>query len=246
MINNQVFIDRENKTENEFRENLEKFVVFARKWGFELTAHSELTWKKFRSLSSVLQKEINESFRSYFNICLTASNEGIGLDDDRALVWYAIKYLCLRPSSDLFDKLSKGDIIEVYNTENIQIFRNIRFFEITSYTLGDIFTHPWTELYEREKESESNILHEVIKVFKGETNYTKSIIHIKRHEILEAFSQGGNVILAQFKYVSPIYKKNSNEVVAILGSSEAKVVNKSPRYIPDEQLSKNVFKFPSL
>lgn len=42
-----------------------------------------------------------------------------------------------------------GDIIEIYDAQGIQVYRNLNFFKMTNYSLLDVITHSWSDLWER-------------------------------------------------------------------------------------------------
>ena len=78
------------------------------------------------------------------------------------LIWRALKELGLRPASGLFETMSEGDVVEIYDLKNIQIFRNLQFFRYCSYTLEDLYSRPWTELFVRREEGVTDTLLEVL------------------------------------------------------------------------------------
>jgi len=51
---------------------------------------------------------------------------------------------------NLFDHITEGDILEVYDTQNKQIFRSYEFFKHCTYSLDELFSIPWNELYYRD------------------------------------------------------------------------------------------------
>lgn len=52
---------------------------------------------------------------------------------------------------DLFSHIANGDIIEVYDSNNKQVFRSYDFFKYCMYSLDELYSTPWNELYHRDE-----------------------------------------------------------------------------------------------
>lgn len=65
-------------------------------------------------------------------------------------LWSFLAENKLKYPIDLFDYITKGDIIEVYDNENKQVFRSYDFFRHCTYSLDELFSTPWPELYYRD------------------------------------------------------------------------------------------------
>ena len=78
-----------------------------------------------------------------------AIEKGINPMRDLQLTWYALRQLGLMASGDLFQVLEDTDCIEIYTSEGVQLYRNFQFFEYCSYSLEELMTYPFYELYER-------------------------------------------------------------------------------------------------
>lgn len=48
------------------------------------------------------------------------------------------------PQSDALDYIHEGDTVEIYTTDNWQIFRNLVFFDFLDATIDEISTFYWT------------------------------------------------------------------------------------------------------
>lgn len=101
--------------------------------------------RQMRFLSS-LQK-----YESVFDRLLTLSDEFLDVSaaDDCGCLEIARKECGISFSDDLYNTIEDGDIIEIYDTEAIQIYRNLNFFKSTNYNLLDIISNPWMYLWDR-------------------------------------------------------------------------------------------------
>jgi hypothetical protein len=69
-----------------------------------------------------------------------------------------LKRLGLRPQSDLFGRLHSEDVIEIYDVaQQTQVYRNLRYFEACSYTLDDLMSRPWFELFYRDPQVSAHV-----------------------------------------------------------------------------------------
>lgn len=127
--------------------------TICQRYGYSLPAHSETGIVKFLSHSIEKQHAILTSCRLFLDFCMIAENEGIKLRENNVrLTWWALKQFNLRPCSDLFNHLSDEHIIEIYNSDSIQVYRSFNLFQFLSYSVSDLFSHEWWELYTRETE----------------------------------------------------------------------------------------------
>ena len=123
----------------------------AQRAGYPIGAVDNVLSSKFLDLDPKRQLEILKAIEKTVHICQTAKSDGINLHDDRRLAWWAIKEFRLRPLSDAFTRIQPNDVIEIYSSSHVQIFRSFNFFRCLSYTLDQVLTYEWWELYERDE-----------------------------------------------------------------------------------------------
>ncbi len=200
----EITIPKDNDIELQFKLALIKFSEFVKKFNLELHPYSDHTWIKFRCLSSTAQKSSFEKFLIYSSLCLSADESGADLTDDRALTWWALRQFKLRPCSDFFDKVTEEDVVELYNAEGIQIYRNWAFFEISGYSIGDLFVYSWDELYSRDS-SVANLMNaRVGLILTGSVRETLPW-QVPGHKIVESISDQRNISEMNLKYISPVF-----------------------------------------
>jgi hypothetical protein len=225
---------KDNDLVSTFKEHLNSFCELAKNWGFQLLPYSERTWKKFGTLSPLVQKNIAEKFITYHQLCESAAAEGIALSDDRALVWHALLALQFRPPSNLMNHIELGDVVEIYNSDQIQVFRNLRFFEFSGYTIGDIFVNTWQDLYIRSESDITATTKHIVQAYE-----TRELVLLETQNQLpqkleETFSNEGHVFGLKFKVFAPVF--NSKEVCGFLCTSEVELVSKK-RVFAEESFS---------
>lgn len=112
----------------------------------------------FGALSLAEQQEAVMKLAQYVSICQDVVASGGSLRSTRTFVWRAFRTFGWTPNSKFFETMSEDHVVEIYDLNNIQIFRNFKFFEFCSYTLEDIFTRPWMQLFQRKSQSQTDRL----------------------------------------------------------------------------------------
>ena len=142
-----------------------------------------------------------ERIRFYQDLCERFDIEKVDYDE-RQYVWYAIKKLGVKFSSDLFNYIDPHDCIEIYDKNGIQVYRSFNFSKYTSYSLEEILFYPWYELFYREHEILEQMSAVAKQVFSGQISGV-SPINIRKH-ICEEIKGLKYKTEVQFKYICPL------------------------------------------
>ena len=126
----------------------------------------------FSQLPVHKRAEIVQAVRFYHELCQEQVNEGYKITDSLVFTWRALNKLGLVPRSDLFSKVTDDDILEVYDGEGRQLYRNFRFFDFCSYTMEELYTREWWELYKRDEDILAKLYEIVGRIFTGEIEGT--------------------------------------------------------------------------
>ncbi|RYZ82587.1 MAG: hypothetical protein EOP06_21425 [Proteobacteria bacterium] len=132
-----------------YRAQLERLSGLCASIGISRPAYLSKELPHFQKLSSEAKIAAVTSIQFFLKICEEATASGEQLMDTKRLTWRALRHFGFVPSEDLFSTMTEDTIVEVYNTDNIQVFRNFEFFKFCSYTLEDTFCRPWPELFRR-------------------------------------------------------------------------------------------------
>jgi len=181
-------------------------------------ATSELAWADFVALPADLRQSAIEQIVNYTGILAQASKERISLTEDKRLSWFAIKLLKLVPPGGLLDLVGETDYTEIYNADGIQIFRNLEFYKLFSYTIADMTLYTWEQLYNREKQIKGQIVEQgFVKGFSGQKDPYRLVID--DHDISEARSQEERQFHVSFGYLAPL-RDQSQKVTAVFATSK--------------------------
>lgn len=117
--------------------------------GYNVKAYTNPSLPHFSRHSDSQKAEILHALRAYCEALQEVSKFDDNIDMGR-FVWRFLLSLGITPSDDLFTTLENEKFIQIYNKENLQIFRSLRCFERCSFTLEELSSKPWYELWERD------------------------------------------------------------------------------------------------
>jgi len=175
------------------------------------------SWAYFLRLEHRTQTLVVREINQLNSLLLDAVRSGVKLTSDRRLTWFAISRLGMVPCSDAFEQIRDSDFVEIYNTEGIQIFRNLEFYRLISYTIAEITLHPWYRLYGRDERFADQIRSEAFgKALDGRRETFRPAI--ESHDSFEVMSLDQRRFHILPGVISPLFDK-SGRAVAFLATS---------------------------
>jgi hypothetical protein len=183
---------------------LNTFSVEVEKLGIHLVPYTAQSWEAYANLPEETRKNVLSNFSSYYHLMSSSQHAGIELHETKRLVWNILKLVGLRPCHDLLDKIDEQDVIEIYNNEFLQIFRNLKFMEICSYSMLDTLSHSWSELFMRPASITESLIKRVQFTLSGEVKNTLTA-NVEEHFLHEIFSTRRNFFRINQKYISPVF-----------------------------------------
>jgi len=205
-----------------FRDLLKQFCLRAGQEGYVLRAEGPTSWETYLKLPQFQRQKILAQFETYYSAAVSTLNSGDKLSDSKSILWWFIKELGMKPTSDIFERINPKDVIEVYGSDFIQIFRNLNFFEICSYPVMDLFIYEWRELFKRDERVTAELAEVAFKVLKNEITHTCEF-PVQWHKMEEIFSDQLYTLNIYHKYISPLTAR-SGATEAFIVVTEAKVV----------------------
>lgn len=169
----------------------------------------------FRSLPVSKQQEILHQLKFYYQLCLEQILEGHSLKDSHTFTWRAFRKLGLKPTSDLFSFIEDGDLIELYDRDNRQLYRNFAYYDYCSYSLEELYSLEWWKLFERDPLISEQIMNEGIQVL-ASTEHKSIISKTPKHIVREIQSMGRLTNTYQLKVLSPVFSDGFVEGAVIV------------------------------
>ncbi|MBS1971603.1 MAG: hypothetical protein JSU04_14930 [Bdellovibrionales bacterium] len=117
--------------------------------GYKVKPYHDACLPNFSRHTDSQKAEIIRGIRAYCealqDVCKFDDNIDMG-----QFVWRFLLRLGIAPSQDLFTTLENEKFIQIYNPDQFQIFRSLRCFERCSFTLEELTSRSWYELWERD------------------------------------------------------------------------------------------------
>lgn len=176
-------------------------------------------WEDFAAQPSEQRAATIKSLTEYLDILMYAEAQ-VRADKEhgeKQLLWHVIKYLSLVPPDDLFDRISQNHFIEIYNSAGIQVYRNLEFCKIVSYSIAEMSVYRWDQLYKRDESITNLIIKDgVQRGFSGTRELFK--LNIPVHRVSEVFGGRNREFTAEFSHLCPLVDKTTKAVTHILST----------------------------
>ncbi|NRA68156.1 MAG: hypothetical protein HRU19_26975 [Pseudobacteriovorax sp.] len=121
---------------------------------------------------------------------------------EQQMLWQALGEFELRTPENIYAAVSDESQIEIYDLQNIQIWRNFNVLKICSYTLADILCFTWEERYHREDAYSSMILERVGEALQGKYS---DISTVPYHHVQEKFSCAKYLLGVKHRSFFPLF-----------------------------------------
>lgn len=207
----------------EYMQLLEAYAMLLNQQGLNLRTVAGIGPPRFRYASSSRQKRVMESLKLSIRILNKMIETKADLRDSRVFMEFAVKELNGVVHKDLIGKISKTDIVEFYDRDYFQFLRSLRFFEVTTMSLDQLYFMKWTELTTRSVLISAMIFKEAAKYLlsNGLRIYEWSI---PRHSMKETL-EGGNELGLLLKYMSPVQGQDGVDLCHVI-VNDAEIWNK--------------------
>ncbi len=143
---------------HQFRVLAENFCHLIESEGLLVRPYQLASMPFFQALNEDEQSLAIVHLQNYLEICRSTIAEGSSLRDERALVAKALEHFQLDMDSRVFQGGSGSMVYEFYALSQTQYFRTVNFFEFTSYTIEDLYSRSWFNLYSRDDDITRKLL----------------------------------------------------------------------------------------
>lgn len=187
---------------------IETFLRAIHPYGQNLKTHTPRALEHFMSKPPEVQAAIYGGFRVYAGLI------GSILDEDPRVVFNEVQMLRkvsarLRfvISEDVFDSLTDDMIVEIYDQDFRQIYRSLKFMDLCNYSLLDLLTFEFFELYERSASVNENLFKVAHHLKDTQPSAGVDLSeNVPRHVLRERFSEKRDMFNIEFKSMFPIYR----------------------------------------
>jgi hypothetical protein len=133
----------------------------------------------------------------------------VTLAEEIDFIHMALKKFSMKSLINDFSFVAQGDLVEIYSTDMIQLYRNLEFFKQCSYDLLTLVTSEWPTLYERAHVVTNQILkraHFIMTEGKGITPYDVPV-----HTLKERYVENGRIFSVELKSMLPLVHEKTGE-----------------------------------
>lgn len=157
----------------------------------------------FAALPEPMQNDVLGRFREYVGIARDVVSEGGSLRNDQMFLWRFFQRFRIHPPSNLISEITAGEIIEVHDINFTQIFRNMRFFDLCSYSLDDLLCRPFWELVHRDPAISAMLVEQAGHYFSGRWT-TMRLLDIPEHVVQEIDSTRLLTVRVRHRLAAPL------------------------------------------
>lgn len=170
----------------------------------------------FNMLPENEQKDVIRDLTNYYHICTAVKESSGSLKDTRLMTEFALRQFGHTVAKEDLELIESHHLIEIYNLSHLQIFRSFRFFELSSYTLEDLYCRKWYHLYERNQDDHIATAEKVTEFMQ---NPVTTKLNFQEHSIREKETLERLNILSQLLWFIPTYHQDTFNGILVIESS---------------------------
>ena len=181
---------------------LENYAELLQERGHNVKPYTERAVNKLLTLSATEMIRFTARMEYFSILMMDVKTTG----DDKKFLKLCAERLGLIFDKNVYDTLNPGDVIEIYNTDLIQVFRNFEFFDVCSYTLLDLLSNEFYELYERGQLINQGLFNAISTLNSRPFNLEPiDLMDLPQHLLQEKFSTDQLRSMVRFKAMYPVY-----------------------------------------
>lgn len=189
--------------------------ILAQKWiGQSSKAYSQNSYNKLLSLSDEKVNAILERIKKtekILNSTVPVEPSVPQVHDEWPVIQRALKEFDLRLDDDFSAYLQKDDVIELYGSDHIQLFRTFNFYKYSAYSQLDLLVNEWFHLWKRSNSLLQSLYAVGQAVVNGEKRGVISMDEIPQHVYREIYNSEAvkdfevRSVLCKFGHICPVY-----------------------------------------
>jgi hypothetical protein len=180
-------------------------------------APPEKTEAIFREADEALQLRMIARLESEISIFEDMLGADETLENPARQLWRYFLKRKLVPCSDVLDKITSSDTVQVYGADLRLLFASLNFFDYISFTLEQIFSETWQSAVVRDPQYVQQLFADFTNIFSGEIrNTVKPATPAHLIEELETESLLKSDLIV--KWMSPVFQNEKVDcIVAVVG-----------------------------
>lgn len=189
---------------NKFNYSIETIVRLADLQNISVKPFSEDGIKKISSMPYEELQRRNLDLLRYVTAIQEASISNPRVSN-KDMTKNILNFLKFSTPNEFLNSITDKDIVEIYNPDGIQIFRNLKFYETTTYSLSDLLAHEWHELYYRSSKITEKLMGFAQQIFENDSNeIVYEMNEVPVHLIKEIKASPIQLCEIRFKKIAPV------------------------------------------
>jgi hypothetical protein len=195
------------------------------KYDINVLPQADAGQEAFLALPVEKQLEVVSKYESYIELIKNDLNEDgtpLSREQEKTLVRKSLDRYKLKHTQGSEEAIETGFLIEIYDREAIQLYRNLEFFRHSGYSLLELASIEWFKLYHRPQQVTDSLLQEI-----GQKVFVEGVSirpNVPAHILRETRSSRKKAFLVKVDSIYPLRDTVTNEVTAMLTKIKAELI----------------------
>lgn len=205
-----------------FKKLADEIVRIGKKNDVKIKGYHSESLPLFSALSATAKTNALKHLETFLRSLEMVENSGGNHSSQERALWGALSTLGLLPPTEMFSLFHPDDVVEIYDLQGIQIWRNFNFLGICSYTLEEVFSLEWHKRYSRDEERTLECQEKVGMLLSGQTP-TIYHVDVSEHLVEESLSAERFILSLKYRFIARL-KNTEGTLSAWIVASQVKIV----------------------
>ncbi len=133
---------------SQYRSDLEELSALLACFGYRIYPYRDSSLLDFQGLSSNQKNDVSKALDAYLQTLKSEYLNG-EFSAERFVLQFLFR-MGIVPSAEVSDTIRNEKYIQIYSRDQLQIFRSLSCYERCSFTLEQLTTRPWFDLWTRD------------------------------------------------------------------------------------------------
>lgn len=177
--------------------------------GKKLRPPPQIAWERFLQLEEKIQTQAIQGLRGQKDFLQGALDQGIEGFNEAAMLKYALNNFHLIGEGDLTGDVQTSDVVEIFDQDLRQIYRSFSCFSLSNYSLLELATYPWFELYERSHSIEGTLIDSCQLIIEGKSSYLEMGSRLNAYTLREILTEERAIFSMKEKFLKRLTSTNT-------------------------------------
>jgi hypothetical protein len=185
--------------------------LLERSLGKKLRSPPKNAWLRFLKLEESSQTQAILGLERQLHFLQGALDQGIEGVNESAMLRFALDKFYLIGEGDLTQDIRSCDVVEIFDDELRQIYRSFSCFSLSNYSLLELTTYPWFELYERSHSIEGILMDSCQHIIQGKFSQLDMEDRLPPYTLREILTDERAVFSMKEKFLKRLSSTNTKK-----------------------------------